>query len=71
MVITQMMEGVRGAFLGGASLGRLGYSLDDQPVPLYYLHEPNVIYARSGKRPSRCTRILAPVSKLTNSHVGR
>jgi len=45
MVITQMMEGVCGAFLGGASLGRLGF--DNQPVPLDYLHEPDVIYARS------------------------
>jgi nitroimidazol reductase NimA-like FMN-containing flavoprotein (pyridoxamine 5'-phosphate oxidase superfamily) len=45
MVITQMAEKECRAFLGSASLGRLGCSRDNQPyvVPIYFAYEPDFI----------------------------
>jgi nitroimidazol reductase NimA-like FMN-containing flavoprotein (pyridoxamine 5'-phosphate oxidase superfamily) len=44
-----MTETESGAFLANASLGRLGWSLNNQPyvVPIYFVYEPDYIYALS------------------------
>jgi hypothetical protein len=49
MVINDMTAAECGAFLAGASLGRLGCSLDNQPyiVPVYFAYEPEYIYILS------------------------
>jgi nitroimidazol reductase NimA-like FMN-containing flavoprotein (pyridoxamine 5'-phosphate oxidase superfamily) len=49
MVINEMTEKECGAFLAGASLGRLGCSLENQPyvVPIYFAYEPGYIYVLS------------------------
>jgi nitroimidazol reductase NimA-like FMN-containing flavoprotein (pyridoxamine 5'-phosphate oxidase superfamily) len=49
MVINEMTEKECGEFLAGASLGRLGCSLDNQPyvVPIYFAYEPGYVYVLS------------------------
>jgi nitroimidazol reductase NimA-like FMN-containing flavoprotein (pyridoxamine 5'-phosphate oxidase superfamily) len=49
MVINEITKDECGAFLAGASLGRLGCSLDNQPyvVPVYFVYEPDNIYVFS------------------------
>jgi nitroimidazol reductase NimA-like FMN-containing flavoprotein (pyridoxamine 5'-phosphate oxidase superfamily) len=49
MVINQMTEEECGAFLAGASLGRLGCSFDGQAyvVPIYFGYEAEFIYVLS------------------------
>ena len=49
MVINEMTQEECGAFLASASLGRLGCALDSEPyvVPIYFVYEPDYIYALS------------------------
>jgi nitroimidazol reductase NimA-like FMN-containing flavoprotein (pyridoxamine 5'-phosphate oxidase superfamily) len=49
MVVNELKEAECGAVLTGASLGRLGCSLDNQPyvVPIYFVYEPGYIYVLS------------------------
>ena len=49
MAINELKEEECGAVLAGASLGRLGCSLDNQPyvIPIYFVYEPGYIYALS------------------------